>query len=185
MEIKGIRGVGIRRRKPDSQNSEIQESGSWNWPLRLKRQSRAWVALYIRRSCEMHEMMGKRSRFAASVNKTKTTSTHAKGKSRQIKVTKGKLTLEKAGRSSEGRDTGGAAHGHCGRVTEDPEITEWGTRKRKSECGQPKLINAERAVDWKNVRLCSAMFAYVRLIGKKLLRALRGHRRKGNAAAQT
>jgi len=54
------------------------------------------VAIYNRESCEMHEMMGKRSRFAASVNKTKTTSTQAKGKSRQIKVTKGKLTLEKA-----------------------------------------------------------------------------------------
>ncbi len=39
--------------------------------------------------------------------------------------------------------------------------------------GQPKLINAERAVEWKNVRLCSPMFAYVRLMGKKMLRALR------------
>src|SRR5713101_2378815 len=101
MEIKGIRGVGIRRRKPDSRNSETQEWDSWSWPVRLKRQSRARVAIYNRESCEMHEMMGKRSRFAASVNKTKTTSTQAKGKSRQIKVTKGKLTLEKAGRSSE------------------------------------------------------------------------------------
>src|SRR6266849_7045558 len=96
METKGKCGVGIRGRKPDSQNSETQEWDSWNWPLRLKRQSRALVAIYNRESCEMHEMMGKRSRFAASVNKTKTTSTQAKGKSRQIKVTKGKLTLEKA-----------------------------------------------------------------------------------------
>ncbi len=83
MEIKGIRGVGIRRRKPDSRNSETQEWDSWNGPLRLKRQSRALVAPYIIESCEMHEMMGKRSRFAASVNKTTTTSTQAKGKSRQ------------------------------------------------------------------------------------------------------
>src|SRR5260370_40815123 len=82
MEIKGISGVGTRRRKPDIQNSETQESDSWNWPLRLKRQSRARVEIYNRESCEMHERMEKRSRFAASVNKTKTTSTQAKGKSR-------------------------------------------------------------------------------------------------------
>jgi len=40
-------------------------------------------------------------------------------------------------------------------------------QKPKRGGGQPKLINAERAVEWKNVRLCSPMFAYVRLIGKK------------------
>jgi len=28
---------------------------------------------------------------------------------------------------------------------------------------EPKLINAELAVEWENVRLCSPMFAYVRL----------------------
>src|SRR5712664_255450 len=95
METKGECGADIRRRKPDSQNSETQEWDSWNSPLRLKRQSRARVAIYNRESCEMHEMMGKRSRFAASVNKTKTTSTQAKGKSRQIKVTKGKLRPNK------------------------------------------------------------------------------------------
>jgi len=39
--------------------------------------------------------------------------------------------------------------------------------------GQPKLIRGIGAVEWKNVRLCSPMFAYVRLIGKKLLRARR------------
>ena len=95
MEIKGKCGAEIRGWKPDSQNSETQEWDSWNSPLRLKRQSRARVALHIHESCEMHEMMGKRSRFAASVNKTKTTSTQAKGKSRQIKVTKGKLRPNK------------------------------------------------------------------------------------------
>ncbi len=80
MEIKGKCGVGIRRRKPDSQNPETQEWDSGNWRLRLTRQSRAPVALYIRESCEMHEMMERRSRFSASVNQTKTTSTQAKGK---------------------------------------------------------------------------------------------------------
>jgi len=35
---------------------------------------------------------------------------------------------------------------------------------------EPRLISA---VEWENVRLCSLMFAYVRLIGKKTLRALR------------
>ena len=89
METKGKRGAEIRRRKPDSRNSETQEWDSWNSPLRLKRQSWAWVALHIRESCEMHETMERRSRFAASVNKTKTTTTQAKGKSSQIKVTKG------------------------------------------------------------------------------------------------
>src|SRR5713101_6273105 len=43
----------------------------------------------------------------------------------------------------------------------------------RGRVGQPKLIYAERAVEWKNVRLCSPMFAYVRLMGKKMLRALR------------
>src|SRR5437870_3206190 len=38
--------------------------------------------------------------------------------------------------------------------------------------GEPKLMNPERAAEWKNVRLCSPMFAYVRLTGKKMLRAL-------------
>jgi hypothetical protein len=42
-----------------------------------------------------------------------------------------------------------------------------------SECGQPKLMDPERAMEWTNVRLCSPMFAYVRLIRKKLLGALR------------
>src|SRR6267143_6446806 len=34
METKGKRGAEIRRRKPDSRNSETQEWGSWNSPLR-------------------------------------------------------------------------------------------------------------------------------------------------------
>src|SRR5260370_41027892 len=39
--------------------------------------------------------------------------------------------------------------------------------------GQPKLIRGIGAVEWENVRLCSPMFAYVRLMGEKMLRALR------------
>ena len=81
MEIKGKCRAGIRRRKLDIQNSETQEWDSWNSPFRLKRQSRARVAPYIRESCEMHEMMKRRSRFGATVNQT--TSTQTKGKSRQ------------------------------------------------------------------------------------------------------
>ncbi len=38
--------------------------------------------------------------------------------------------------------------------------------------GEPKLMNSERAVEWGNVRLCSLMFAYVRLIREKLSRVL-------------
>src|SRR5229473_3042066 len=34
METKGECGADIRRRKPDSRNSETQEWGSWNSPLR-------------------------------------------------------------------------------------------------------------------------------------------------------
>src|SRR5713226_2573552 len=40
--------------------------------------------------------------------------------------------------------------------------------------GQPKVIHSEMWIEWENVRLCSLIFAYVRLIGKKMLRALRG-----------
>jgi hypothetical protein len=50
---------------------------------------------------------------------------------------------------------------------------DWGRLRARSECGQPKLISVEGAVEWENVRLCSPMFAYVRLAGKKMLRALR------------
>src|SRR6266849_10484922 len=32
----------------------------------------------------------------------------------------------------------------------------------RGHVGQPKLIRAVGAVEWKNVRLCSLMFAYVR-----------------------
>ena len=87
METKGECGAEIRRRKPDSRNSETQAWESWNSPLRLKRQSRARVALYNRESCEMHEIVESRNRSGATVNQT--TSTQAKGKLRQIKVTKG------------------------------------------------------------------------------------------------
>src|SRR6266446_8750355 len=86
MKIKGKCRAGIRRRKSDSQNAETQECDSWNWPLGLKRQSRARLTLHIRESCEMHEMMKRQSRFGATVNQT--TSTQTKGKSRQIKATK-------------------------------------------------------------------------------------------------
>ena len=45
---------------------------------------------------------------------------------------------------------------------------------------EPKLINSERAVEWKNVRLCSLMFGYVRLCSlngrKNVESAARGHR---------
>jgi len=82
MEIKGKCGAEIRGWKPDSQNSETQEWDSWNWPLRLKRQSRARVALHIHESCEMHEIVKSRSRSGASVNQTKSTSSQTKGKSR-------------------------------------------------------------------------------------------------------
>src|SRR6266436_9422259 len=81
MKIKGKCRAGIRRRKSDSQNAETQECDSWNWPLGLKRQSRARLTLHIRESCEMHEMMKRQSRFGATVNQT--TSTQTKGKSRQ------------------------------------------------------------------------------------------------------
>jgi hypothetical protein len=48
---------------------------------------------------------------------------------------------------------------------------ECGVQKSKRGGGQAKLIEAERAVEGENVRVCSPMFAYVRLTGKKLLRA--------------
>ncbi len=84
METKGECGADIRRRKPDSRNSETQEWDSLNSPLRLKMQSRARVTLDTRESCEMHEMVKTRSRrFGASVNRSNpTTSTQAKGKLR-------------------------------------------------------------------------------------------------------
>jgi hypothetical protein len=103
----------IRRRKPDSRNSDTQDrglegwscfqishcekfeaagsevgdakfGGSWNSPHRVKRQSRAWVTLYSRESCKMHEIVKRRSRrFGASVNRpNQTTSTQANGKLR-------------------------------------------------------------------------------------------------------
>ena|SRR6266446_936150 len=53
-----------------------------------------------------------------------------------------------------------------------------GMRKAKSRGGQAKLIEPERAIERKNVRLCSPMFAYVRLIGEKMLRDLMGNVRK-------
>src|SRR5258708_34755865 len=59
---KGKCRAEIRQRKPDSRNSETQERDSWNSPLRLKRHSRARATLYIRKSCEMHEMVKPRSR---------------------------------------------------------------------------------------------------------------------------
>ncbi len=84
METKGECGAEIRRRKPDSRNSETQE---WDWlnsPLRLKKLSRARVTLDTRESCEMQEMLTTRSRlFGARVNRPNpTTSTQAKGKLR-------------------------------------------------------------------------------------------------------
>src|SRR6266849_4217976 len=81
---KGRCAAEIRRRKPDSRNSETQEWDSWNSPLRIKSQSHAWVTLYIRKSCEMHEMVRTRSRrFRTSVNRPNpTTPTQAKGKLR-------------------------------------------------------------------------------------------------------
>ncbi len=84
METKGKCVAEIRRRKSDRRNSETQEWDSWNSPLRLKRQSRARVTLYIRKSCGMHEMVKTRSRrFGASVNRPNPiTSTQAKGKLR-------------------------------------------------------------------------------------------------------
>src|SRR6266446_1709448 len=94
MEIKGKCRAGIRRRKLDIQNSETQEWDSWNSPFRLKRQSRARVAPYIRESCEMHEMMKRRSRFRATVNQT--TSTQTKGKSRQLKLGESWPTLKRS-----------------------------------------------------------------------------------------
>src|SRR6266852_1116673 len=54
----------------------------------------------------------------------------------------------------------------CGRCARPPQ-------KPKRGGGQPKLMHPERAMEWKNVRLCSLMFAYVRLTGKKMLRPLR------------
>ncbi len=84
METKGKCGPEIRRRKPDSRNSETHEWDSLNSPLRLKRLSRARVTLDTRESCEMHEMVKTRSRrFGASVNRPNpTTLTQAEGKLR-------------------------------------------------------------------------------------------------------
>src|SRR2546426_8880239 len=56
----------MRRRKPDSRNSETQAWGSWNSPLRPKSQSRARVTPYTRESCEMQGMVEARSRFGAA-----------------------------------------------------------------------------------------------------------------------
>src|SRR6266849_11185457 len=67
METKAKCGAEVRRRKPVSRNSETQEWASWNSPLRLKRQSRARVAPYTRKSCEMHETMNRRSRCGTAV----------------------------------------------------------------------------------------------------------------------
>jgi len=57
-----------------------------------------------------------------------------------------------------------------------------GMRKAKRRGGQPKLIEPERAIERKNVRLCSPMFAYVRLMGEKMLRSLMGNARKPQRA---
>ncbi len=76
MVAKGKCRAEIRRRQPDSRNSETQELDSWNSQHRLKEQSRARVARYIPESCEMHETMKRRSRCGATVNQP--TSTHAR-----------------------------------------------------------------------------------------------------------
>src|SRR6266851_4874927 len=75
---KGKCGAEIRRRKAERRNPENQEWGLWNSPLRVKRQSRARVALYTRESCEMHEMVKRRNRLAASVNQPTSAQTKAK-----------------------------------------------------------------------------------------------------------
>jgi hypothetical protein len=83
MGTNGKRGAEIRRRKPDSRNSETQEWDSLNSPLRLKKLSRARVTLDTRESCEMHEMVKTRSRrFGAFNRPNPTTLTQAKGKLR-------------------------------------------------------------------------------------------------------
>ena len=46
----------------------------------------------------------------------------------------------------------------------EAEILTMDDRMNADRGFEPKLISA---VEWKNVRLCSAMFAYVRLMGKK------------------
>ena len=84
METKGECGADIRRRKPDSRNSETQDWDSLNSPFGLKKLSRARVTLYTRESCDMQEMVKTRSRrFGTNVNRPNpTTSTQAKGKLR-------------------------------------------------------------------------------------------------------
>ncbi|SRR6266704_2047797 len=109
MVAKGKCGAESRRRQPDSRNSETQEWGSWNSPLRLKRQSGARAALYIRESCEMHERVRSRSRLGGSVNRPNKADLLKlkanQGKSRQLK-------LDAAhGHQSKGRETGGAQDG--------------------------------------------------------------------------
>jgi len=61
----------------------------------------------------------------------------------------------------------------------------WDRPQRSAACGysgEPKLINA---VEWKNIRLCSLMFAYVRLCSlnrkKNVEGAAHGHRGMQNA----
>src|SRR5438552_19117733 len=85
-----IKFLTVRNLKRWGQSGRSGIGDSWNSPLRLKRQSRARLALYVRESCVMHEMGKRRDRrFGASVNQTKATATQAKGKSRQIKANQG------------------------------------------------------------------------------------------------
>src|SRR2546422_9842279 len=58
---------------------------------------------------------------------------------------------------------GGAARGHRGSPN-----AEGGAARGHHE--EPKLMDPERAMEWKNVRLCSLMFAYVRLMREKCSR---------------
>ncbi|SRR5713101_8327066 len=95
----------------------------------LRRRDRAWVALYTRESCEMHEMMKGRSRSGASVNQTP--STQAKGNLRQLKL--------------------GAAHGHrgwAGRKKEECRMQNEGAAHRGLRNGRndekPSLMRNER-----------------------------------------
>src|SRR6266702_4504313 len=75
-----------------------------------------------------------------------------KGKLRQIKVTKGWRCCARPPRACHS--------GHRDHRVGNAEAPD-------GECGQPKLMNSDRAVEWEDIRLCSLMFAYVRLIGKK------------------
>src|SRR6266571_5067461 len=182
---KGKRGAGIRKRKPESRNSVLRTvyvgrgvEGEGLIKFLTVRN------LVLSRFCDSEWMNQQIRRGTVATDGTR--NEHGYGRRqrwgsagaspyrwkaiRVPSVANKLLVIQLRNAEWEGRDRAIADCGRCGRLGEAAGRSRGEARRlRGARQGQVP----EPSIECEHLRLCSLMFAYVRLMGEKMLRALR------------